>query len=364
MLDEDDFDKFCECIGKLLKPDDVMWALCGRASSSHTKMVKVVAKHNLKCVTYHLNYNPKQMQQYGYWRRNRGLANARVMESMLLVYKGPRQPKLKKERRFVDQGSLVYVNSIRNVPVLSPKNQAYVSKEVRDESLRAMVGSVEPEDLDDEANSQGLLEDDGLHQPKNSARIMENAVKRRKLYRQVSTDMVQWFPHDNDLDLLKELCHEANRPRWVLHGTPASGAGVHGCLEMGASVVNLCFNEHHKQHLERHLLERAVEAVVSGQSNILQDEDLVLKSNSLNLEKEKKDKKKKADDSDDEEKTKKGTRGRKRQADDSDDELKTKKNKRARKRKADDSDDEQRGRTRKADDSDKDSSGSETTGDA
>ena len=37
------------------------------------------------------------------------------------------------------------------------------------------------------------------------------------------------FPHDKDL--LKELCFEAGRLRWVLHGTPAGGARVHGCFE-------------------------------------------------------------------------------------------------------------------------------------
>ena len=42
-----------------------------------------------------------------------------------------------------------------------------------------------------------------------------------------------WFTHDNHPDLLKELVWEAGNPCWVLHGTPASGAGVLGCLEMG-----------------------------------------------------------------------------------------------------------------------------------
>ena len=36
--------------------------------------------------------------------------------------------------------------------------------------------------------------------------------KRRKLYRQATGSEVPWFPHDNDSELFKELCHEAGRP--------------------------------------------------------------------------------------------------------------------------------------------------------
>ena len=56
-----------------------------------------------------------------------------------------------------------------------------------------------------------------------------------------------WFPHDNHPDLLKELAWESGNPRWVLHGTPASGAGVMGLMEMGASVVACCEDAHHEK---------------------------------------------------------------------------------------------------------------------
>ena len=57
-----------------------------------------------------------------------------------------------------------------------------------------------------------------------------------------------WFPHDNHPDLLKELAWESGNPRWVLHGTPASGAGVMGLMEMGTSVVACCEDPHHEKN--------------------------------------------------------------------------------------------------------------------
>ena len=58
--------------------------------------------------------------------------------------------------------------------------------------------------------------------------LVTAAVKKRKLHRQVTGTDVPWFPHDNDIELLKELCREAGRPRWVYFGAPAGVAGIHG----------------------------------------------------------------------------------------------------------------------------------------
>ena len=108
-------------------------------------------------------------------------------------------------------------------------------------------------------------------------------VKKRKLYKQVSGTEVPWFPHDNAPDLLKELCHEAGRPRWVFFGTPAGGAGMHGVLEMGCSVVALCYDEHHRTHLQRFLVERAVEAMAQGSTLVFKDESLQARALDLKL---------------------------------------------------------------------------------
>ena len=108
-------------------------------------------------------------------------------------------------------------------------------------------------------------------------------MKKRRLYKQLSGTDAPWLPHDNAIELLKELCWEAGRPRWIFHGTPAGGAGVHGCLEAGCSVVALCFDEHHRFHLQQFLSERAVEAMVSGTTQVFKDETLQARSIELKL---------------------------------------------------------------------------------
>ena len=114
---------------------------------------------------------------------------------------------------------------------------------------------------------------------------MTAAVKKRKLYRQVTGAEVPWFPHDNDIELLKELRHEAGRPRWVYFGTPAGGAGIHGCIEMGCSVLALCFDDHHKKHLAPFLVQRAVEAMLDSRTRVFHNESLVARSRRLRLTK-------------------------------------------------------------------------------
>ena len=156
---------------------------------------------------------------------------------------------------------------------------------------------------DDPLEKAKMSSDDGasgpvLNQPEADASLRAKdevaaAMKKRKLYRQTTGQEVQWFPHDNDPDLLKELCWEAGNPRWVIHGTPAGGAGVHGCLEAGASVVALCYDPHHKEHLQKFVLERSVEALVSGGTMVFKNEDLAARSIELNLATKPKKKKKK-----------------------------------------------------------------------
>ena len=115
---------------------------------------------------------------------------------------------------------------------------------------------------------------------------MTAAVKKRKLYRQLTGTEVPWFPHDNDIELLKELCHEAGKPRWVYFGTPAGGAGIHGCIESGCSVLALTFNDHHRTILKPFLVERAVEAMLGSNTMIFMNEALLARSVKLRLTKE------------------------------------------------------------------------------
>ena len=81
-------------------------------------------------------------------------------------------------------------------------------------------------------------------------------VKKRKPYKQTSGSEVHWFPFDNAMELMKEFLWESGEPRWVIHGTPASGAGLLGCIELGASVVAICFDDHHREHMQKYLSSR------------------------------------------------------------------------------------------------------------
>ena len=66
-------------------------------------------------------------------------------------------------------------------------------------------------------------------------------------------------------------------------GTPAGGAGIHGVLEMGCSVIALCFDEHHKRCLRDHLVQRAVEAMLSCTTNVFTNECLVARAKEMHI---------------------------------------------------------------------------------
>jgi hypothetical protein len=65
----------------------------------------------------------------------------------------------------------------------------------------------------------------------------QRMLQQRMPRRQLTGTEVPWFPHDNDIELLKEWCHETGRPRRLYFRTPAGVAGIHGCIEMGCSVL-------------------------------------------------------------------------------------------------------------------------------
>ena len=290
MLDVEDFERFVETVEPLLKPArDVMWVLTGRIESNVPKVKKILTKHKLSVEVFYMCYNTKQMQHYGYWKRQRGIANSKSLEQAFCVYKGKLPKNMPKNRMYVDVGSSLFNQVMKNVPVLAPKNHAYVSRAVRDTSLGSMVGIPHNEDDGEQERLKLILEDDDdaprLDQPEevNQQAAIAIHVKKRRLYRVLSGTDVPWFPHDNDMELLKELCWEAGRPRWVFYGTPAGGAGIHGCLEAGCSVVALCYDEHHRAHLGKFLLERAVEAMVAGTTVVFKDEGLQARSVELNL---------------------------------------------------------------------------------
>ena len=307
VLDVADVERFLATVVPLMRPGrDLVWILAGRTESNLAKLKKVLyhaggKESSIDCrllyEIFYLCYNAKQMQQYGHWKRQRGIANSKTLEQCFCVYKGKMPRMMPKARMYVDQGSSLFNQVVRNVPVLAPRHQALVNRDVREASLASMTGIPHHEDKTEKERESRLQETNAaegaselLHQPvaedngvAESKTLVASVLKKRKLYKQLTGTEVPWFPHDNDMTLLKELCWETGRPRWVVHGTPAGGAGVQGCMEAGCSVVLLCFDEHHRDHLARFLLERAVESMVSGTSVVFNDQKLRARSIELNL---------------------------------------------------------------------------------
>ena len=141
VLDEGDFDRYVQSLEPLMVAGrDVLWVLGGRTETNRLKLKRILSKHKLKMQIFHLCYNTKQMMQYGHFQRQGGIANSRSHELMFCCYKGRAPKQLAKTRVFVDPGTPVFNEVVRNVPVLSPKSHALVSREIRETSLQAMIG--------------------------------------------------------------------------------------------------------------------------------------------------------------------------------------------------------------------------------
>ena len=172
---------------------------------------------------FHLCYNTKQMMQYGHFKKQRGIANSRSHELLFLGYRGRVPKQLAKLRMHVDGGSLVFNEVVRNVPVLPQKSHALVSREIRETCLQSMIGvdvcEVEANDpghqapppIDDDDEDAATAGTDAATADAAAAdaskALVSAAIKKRKLYRQLTGTEVPWFPHDNEIELLKELCH-------------------------------------------------------------------------------------------------------------------------------------------------------------
>ena len=92
------------------------------------KIKLLLRKNGFKFQYFHLVYDLKKMERYGYFQTQRGIANSRSHELMFLCYKARIPKQLAKSRKFVDQGSQLFCSVVKNVPVLSQKQHAPVSK--------------------------------------------------------------------------------------------------------------------------------------------------------------------------------------------------------------------------------------------
>ena len=287
LVDMSKFTAFCEVANGVLKHDrDFVWILAGRSDANADKIRKKVAEFGWRDKAVHLVYDWKKFQKW-YVKKMRGMANSKSYEKAILCWKGKFPSGLPRDRQYVDAGSALYVDTMVKVPVLHPKDLTYVDASVLAESLKTMCGLSEPDEVLPEEPEEALPKVEPVADSAASMRLQEH-VKKRRLYRTATDESVVWFPHDNHPDLLKELVWESGSPRWVLHGTPASGAGIIGCFDTGVSVIALCENAHHHKHLDNALRERAVEAMLAG-SRIFKDEALQARMLEFCPKKEKKD---------------------------------------------------------------------------
>ena len=289
-LDENKFKAFLNIYNSIMKMNgDICWIMAGRCDSNVDIIKKAIALYNWKFKVFSLVYDSKLLQKW-YWRRMRGLANSKNLERLLFCWKGRLPTNLPKHRQYLDAGSPLYCEVMLKVPVVAPKDLAFVSKEVRDASLATMSGIPVnmAGDPDDQGAASASADATGLEVASASTggdtQALLQHVKKRRLYRQATGTEVVWFPHDNSPLVLKELLHESGtgeqQPRWVLHGTPASSSGVLGLLEMGASVVGLCEDTHHLKNFMLHLREKCVESLLGG-SAVFNDAALTERSNEI-----------------------------------------------------------------------------------
>ena len=87
-----------------------------------------------------------------------------------------------------------------------------------------------------------------------------HTVAERHLESEEDATEVVWFPFDLPNSLVKEIIWESggNLVTSVLYGILAAGKGVQACLGMGCSVLSLCENEHHMEHLTKTLQNKLV----------------------------------------------------------------------------------------------------------
>ena len=141
-LDEEDFKRFLQSLAPLMKPGrDVLRVLGGRTDVNNPKLKHALTRNSFHYKEFHLFYNTKHMAQYGHFKKQRGIANSRSHELLFLCYKGRLPKLLAKTRVYVDAGSVIFNEVVRNVLVLSQKCHALVSREIREKSLHAMIGT-------------------------------------------------------------------------------------------------------------------------------------------------------------------------------------------------------------------------------
>lgn len=231
-LDETDFKNFVTAWSNLAKPGiDLLWVCCGRHQSSVDAVRKHMKERGFDYKMFHFIYNFKQMQAC-YWKKQRGIANSRSLEPILVAWKGKMPSGMPKERHYVDPGSSMFCAVVNKVPICKPEQLAWVDRHVRESSMKTLAAPPAPVEEAAEVQADGE-EQNGVDDQKDAGMDpgeLRANVKRRKLYRQATDTTQIWFPFEMAVEVAQELCHESggNEVRWVLHGSPGAGNVVLG----------------------------------------------------------------------------------------------------------------------------------------
>ena len=84
-LDENDFERYLKSLTPLMLPErDVLWVLACRTDTNAKKIKLLLRKNGFKFQYFHLVYDLKKMEWYGYFQTQPGIANSRSHELMFL----------------------------------------------------------------------------------------------------------------------------------------------------------------------------------------------------------------------------------------------------------------------------------------
>jgi len=242
----------------MVKNRDLAWVFGGKVLSHERVFRDIFKTVKWECNVFYLLYDSKAMRDAGYYKRMRGVGNAGATELLFLCWKGQLPKDLAKNRLFVDKGSPTYVDYMTRVPVALPHEMMTVPRDVKEATLAwGVSASVENFENEEQSDDDDADEQDA-EDPSAQTRKYAKRNCNRALMRQVSNQDTIWFPLDNSPLLMRELVHETN-PRWVIHGTPASGVGLMGILHHGCTVVAWCRDEAHATTLREHVKMRVAE---------------------------------------------------------------------------------------------------------
>ena len=86
LIDEEGLKNFMQVSNGLMKEGiDSCWILPGKVKSNAAKVEKQINNVGWKFETFFGIYDHKKMAVYGYWRREKGLANSKKLEPFFLL---------------------------------------------------------------------------------------------------------------------------------------------------------------------------------------------------------------------------------------------------------------------------------------